>query len=208
MPDIKEKERILETSREKFFEFGFLKVTIDEIAADLRMSKKTLYKFFPSKEDLIKAVVHHMMKRVSNQVDSIVQSPKPFDQKMTELLAFIGKMWGRAGRQFPIDMKRNFPELWKEIEAFRRERVLTQIQKMFLQGQQERILRQDMNTDLFMLMFLSCVEGILNPTTLSEYPFSMAEAFKGIFKILFEGALTDESRARFHLFEPTYSPTI
>ncbi len=205
MSEQEEKERILETAREKFFTHGFSKVTVDEIASDLGMSKKTIYKFFPSKEDIMRAVVHFLMKRIEREVESIVSSDRPFAQKMTQLLAFIGRIWGRAGRQLPIDIKKYAPELWKEIETFRREQLLTKIQKMFQQAKAERVFRDDLNTELFMLMFLHAVEGILNPYTLSEHSFSAEEAFRSIFRILFEGALTDEARKTIQFFEPTYS---
>ena len=197
----------MDAAREKFFAQGFMKVTVDEIASDLGMSKKTLYKFFPSKEDLVRKAVHFMMRQASTRIETIVKSEKPFVEKMSELLAFIGRMWGRAGRQFPIDMKKHFPDLWKEVDTFRHERILTNMQKMFLQAKQEGVLRDDVDPQLLMLMFLLCVEGILNPTTLSEHSFSLTEAFRGIFKTLFEGTMTDEARTAFHLFEPTYSPT-
>src|SRR3990170_7214026 len=103
MSDLKDQERIMEAAREKFFEQGFMKVTVDEIASDLGMSKKTLYKFFPSKEDLVRKAIHFMLRQVNARIEVIVKSEKPFVEKMSELLVLIGRMWGRAGRQFPID---------------------------------------------------------------------------------------------------------
>ncbi len=51
--DIEIKDRILSRAEEMFLKFGYSKVTMDEIAANIGMSKKTLYKFFPSKEELV-----------------------------------------------------------------------------------------------------------------------------------------------------------
>ena len=209
MSDQQEKERIMQAAGEKFFAQGFSKVTVDEIASEVGMSKKTIYKFFPSKEDIMRAVAHFMMKRVEREVGKIVSSEKPFEQKLTEFLSVIGSIVGRSGRaQMLLDMKKHAPELWKEIETFRREQLLTKVQTMFRQAKAEGVFRDDLNTEIFMLMFIHCVEGIVNPYTLSEHPFSAAEAFQSIFKILFNGALTDEARAKLHLFEPTYSPNL
>ena len=209
MPDQEEKERIIEAASEKFFAQGFSKVTVDEIAAEVGMSKKTIYKFFPSKEDIMRGVAHFMMKRVEREVGKIVNSDKPFEQKLTEFLSVIGSIVGRSGRaQMLLDMKKYAPELWKEIETFRREHLLTKVQVMFQQAKKEGLFRDDLNTDIFMLMFINCVEGIINPYTLSEHSFSAKEAFQSVFKILFNGVLTDEARSTFHLFEPTYSPNL
>ena len=209
MADKLEKERIIEVAREKFFAQGFSKVTVDEVASELGMSKKTIYKFFPSKEDLLRAVAQMMMKRVEREVGRIVATDKPFGQKMTELLAFIGSFLGRLGRpQLLLEMKKYAPELWKEIDAFRHEQILTKVQTMFRQAKEEGVLRSDVNTEVLMLMFLKSVEGIVTPDTLSMHSFSAAEAFQSIFKILFEGALTEDARHNIHLFEPPYAPTL
>lgn len=205
MPEQEEKERILATARERFFTHGFSKVTVDEIASDLGMSKKTIYKFFPSKEDLIKAIVHAMMHSMERNVEAIVNSDKPFPQKLTEFLALLGKQISKVSKEFQRDMQRYAPGFWKEVETFRRERIFTKLDKMFVQAKQEGFFREDLNTEIFMSVFTHAVEGIMNPMTLSQSSFSPDTAFKNIFRILFEGALTNDARKQVHLFEPSFS---
>jgi AcrR family transcriptional regulator len=191
--------RIMEAATERFMDAGLYKVTMDEIASDLRMSKKTVYKFFPSKEILLKAIVHTLMKKVEGEVQGIIASDKPLEEKLTTLLTFVGKVMQRLSRPFMTDIQRFAPMLWKEIEIFRRERVLSQLQQMFRQAKKEGAFREDLDPDLFFLVLNSTIQGIMNPQVLSQQPFSAEEAFKGIFRILYEGALTDEARKRFQL---------
>lgn len=70
---------------------------------------------------------------------------------------------------------------------------------MVRQAKREGVFREDLDSDLFFLVLTTSVQGIMNPQVLSQQPFSAEEAFKGIFKILYEGALTDEARTRFQL---------
>ena len=191
--------RIMEAATERFMGAGLYKVTMDEIASDLRMSKKTVYKFFPSKEILLKAIVHSLMKKVEGEVQGIIASDKPLEEKLTTLLTFVGKVMQRLSRPFMTDIQRFAPMLWKEIEIFRRERVLSKLQQMFRQAKKEGAFREDLDPDLFFLVLNSTIQGIMNPQVLSQQPFSAEEAFKGIFRILYEGALTDEARKRFQL---------
>ncbi|MBF8248791.1 MAG: transcriptional regulator, TetR family [Bacteroidetes bacterium] len=114
---VQERDRIVESAAEKFLSQGISKVTLDEIANDLRMSKKTVYKFFPSKDELLKSMVQIMLGRVEKQVNAIVLSDKPFPEKMTEFMAFVGKFIGRLSTQFVRDMQRFAPSLWKEVES-------------------------------------------------------------------------------------------
>ncbi len=191
--------RIIDAASDRFMNTGFYKVTMDEIASDLRMSKKTVYKFFPSKETLLKVIVHTFMKKIEGEVQGIISSDKPIEERLTTLLAFVGKHMRKLSRPFMTDVQRFAPALWKEIELFRRERVLSQLQQMFKQAKKEGVFREDLDPDLFYLILTTTIEGIMNPQILSQQPFSAEEAFKGIFRILYEGAFTQEARKRFQL---------
>jgi AcrR family transcriptional regulator len=197
--------RIIEAATDRFMDAGLYKVTMDEIASDLRMSKKTVYKFFPSKEDLLKAIVHTMLRRVESEVQSITSSEIPFEEKFISILNLVGKILRRLSRPFMTDIQRFAPGLWKEIETFRREKVFSKIQQIFRQAKKEGVFREDLDPDLFFLVLTTAMQGIMNPQVLSQQPFSAEEAFKGIFRILYEGALTEEARKRFQ--QITSSPS-
>jgi len=105
----------------------------------------------------------------------------------------------KMSRPFLTDVQRFTPGLWKEIETFRREKVFSKLQQMFLQAKREGVFRDDLDTDLFFLVLTTVMQGIMNPNVLSQQSFSAEEAFKGIFRILYEGSLTDEARKRFQM---------
>jgi hypothetical protein len=70
---------------------------------------------------------------------------------------------------------------------------------MIEQAKEEGMIRKELDVDLFVLVFLSAVQNIITPKTLSEQPFSTLQAFQGILEIIFEGALTEDARATIHL---------
>ncbi len=201
MSDIEDKQRIVEVASRHFRQVGISKVTLDEIASELGMSKKTMYKFFPSKEELLSAVVHAMMNGLRTKVEEIVASKKSFTEKLPEMLGHLGRQIGTTSKQFLIDLQRFSPALWKEMDEFRRQRILTNVRQLFLQARAEGIFRKDLDIDLFLLVFVNSVQGIVNPQVLSEHSFSMDEALRGIFRIIFEGAVTPEAKMSLHLFD-------
>ena len=186
---------------------GFSKVTLDEMASELGMSKKTLYKHFDSKEALLRSCMESRLKNVTIAIDQIVNSARPFAEKLADLLVVIGRQVSKLNRTAQLDMQKFSPVLWKEIEAFRREQIYTKIGRMISQAREEHIFRAEVNGQILLLMFLNCVQGIVNPEVLSQNSFSAEEALRTIFRIIFEGVLTDEARKDFHVFDsPT--PTI
>jgi AcrR family transcriptional regulator len=62
---------ILETSNELFLNLGFKSVTMDEIAGKMGVSKKTIYKYFANKTELVAAVTDYMFNTVSCGIDDI-----------------------------------------------------------------------------------------------------------------------------------------
>ena len=197
------KERILELAKDRFFRNGFNKVTLDELSGELGISKKTMYKFFPSKEILVKTVVWLVLHHVEKEVKRITSEEKPFVHRLADLILFIGKTVGRFSKTFQQYMKRFAPVIWAEVDAFRRERILSKVTEMIRQAKTEHVFRDDINDEVLVMMLTTCFQSILIPEVLSEHSFSPKEAMFTIFHVIFEGALTEEARKEFLNYEIT-----
>jgi AcrR family transcriptional regulator len=180
---------------------------MDELSSDLGMSKKTFYKFFPSKEELLRTIVYAMMKGVEREMERIENSDKPFAERIADVMVLLGKNVGRISRAFQLDIQRFAPALWKEVEAFRRDRIIARMGKMILKAREEGIFREEINEVILVHMLFHSIQGIVNPEFLTQQSFSLNEAFRTIFKTLFEGALTDEARKHFHKFDQPLTTT-
>ena len=67
------RDKILEKSNELFLNLGFKSVTMDEIASSLGVSKKTIYKYFKNKTELIDTVTHRMFDTICSGIDDICE---------------------------------------------------------------------------------------------------------------------------------------
>jgi AcrR family transcriptional regulator len=204
MADQEEKTRIAEVASRRFFELGVSKVTIDEVAEELGMSKKTIYKYFSSKDDLLLAGVRLNMERIGKEVTGILNSSEPFEKKIALFLVIVGRQVSRISPRFQADMKRMSPHVWNEIDTFRREVVIGQLKNLFVQAKEEGFFRKDLNVEIFHLLLTSAAQGIVNPQILAEHPFTAVEAYKEIIMVLFTGALTDEGKKYVHLFDAQF----
>jgi AcrR family transcriptional regulator len=75
------KNKILEKSKELFLNLGFKSVTMDEIATSLGVSKKTIYKYFKNKTELVDAVTHFMFDTICSGIDDICElEMNPIDE--------------------------------------------------------------------------------------------------------------------------------
>lgn len=195
------KVRIVSHAEDRFLRAGFNKVTLDELSSELGISKKTMYKFFPSKEDLVRTVIRTLMKRVERNVIAITEANKPVIQRLAELMLFVGKLFGKVSRAFQMDIQRFTPQLWKEVDKFRNEKILSRIAEMIKEAKREGKFRSDVNDEVVVMMFLSSVQSIVNPEVLSQHSFSPKDAMYTIFHVIFEGSLTDQARNEFLQYE-------
>ncbi len=199
--DFELKERILEYSRDEFLTRGFSKVTLDEIASNLGISKKTLYKFYPSKEELLRSSLHAMMRSAGWELERIASSEKPLVEKLATALMIAGKYISRVRREAITDFQRFVPSLWKEIDQYRNEHIISRLVKLLEQGREQHVFRPEVNEQVLIYMLTSSLREVVNPAVLSKHSFSAQEAAMSIFKVLFEGAFTDEAKREFHILE-------
>lgn len=193
------RERILLTARDQYLRLGFSRVTMDETASVLGISKKTLYHHFTSKEDLVREVCGHFQKECDAGVRAIHQdaSLSPLD-KLRKQTEFIAQIYRQMSASLIHDLQRSQPEIWREVNEHRKQCVETDFMALIREGQASGTFRQDIEERLFLKIYLTSVEGMLRPDVLSELPFTPVEVYETISKILFEGFLTDKARLDYH----------
>src|SRR5258707_13421269 len=82
------RQRIVDAARVHFFSHGFRSVTMDDLAEELGVSKKTLYAHFPGKFDLLEAVLADKFASVEATLKQVTGThPHDFPATLHELLA-------------------------------------------------------------------------------------------------------------------------
>lgn len=197
-PDLT-KARILETARERFFQFGFSKVTTDELAAELGVSKKTLYKYFPAKKDLLQQVVDSALHDIQTGLEHILRDRSlEFHQRMEAIVAYVGEKVARYfNKSFLQDIKKHHPEIWQRVDEFRRAQIYSKFSNLIKEGMRKGVFRKDVDHQVVVLVYLHAVQNIINPETLAQLPHTASQVFDAVVQIIFRGILTDEARKNF-----------
>jgi AcrR family transcriptional regulator len=189
------KERILSYAEQLFLQFGYSKVTMDEIAAGVGMSKKTLYKFFPGKEALVKEMITSMKCSIDDHIESVwTNEDMDFMDKLKSVMNFIGKQTTKLHGPLLEDLHKNIPEVWKEIHDFRKANAVKRFTTFINEGVERGVFREDIDKQLIVLFYLHAIQGMINPEALSQLPFTANQVFDAIIRIVFEGILTEEGR--------------
>lgn len=189
--------KIIEQVEDKLFKEGFYKTTMDNVASELGMSKKTIYKFFPSKDDLVMAIAKHFMNGMKNKIVPALSSDKNAIEKLAELIGILAKASEKISPQRMDEIRKYFPNLWNEIDKFRTQMMFGNITKVIDQGKAEGLFI-DYPTSIIMNVLVASVRNIINPDFILNNNFSIIEAARYAFKIIIGGIVTDKGKKIFN----------
>lgn len=192
------KKRILDKSLEMFQNFGYSKVTMEEIASGLGISKKTLYKYFTNKEHVLRELVSSVKCNFEEKVEMILSKDSlDFIQKLRGVLDLIGDDVKRMPGHLMQDLIKNQPEVWKEIQDFRRKKSHNQFTRLLEQGIKEGFVKANVNSLVTVMIYKAAIHEIMVPDVLALIPLTNNQVYDEIVKILFEGILSEKGRFRF-----------
>src|SRR6266436_391044 len=185
------RQRIVDAARAHFFSHGFRSVTMDDLAEELGISKKTLYAHFPSKIELLEAVLADKFASVEAKLNAITRAhPHDFARALHELLTNTQRELDEIKPPFVRDMRQKAPHVFKVIERRRAALIERFFGKLFIEGQRAGMVRKDVPAKLTIEILLAIVQAIMNPLKMEELGMTPKEGFAGILKIILEGALT------------------
>ena len=189
-------QRIVSAARAHFFAHGFRSVTMDDLAEELGMSKKTLYASFPSKTALLQAVLMDKFRNVESDLDAIMAQRS--DDTLTELQRFLACMQQHTEEiqpPFVRDIRREAPELFQVIEKRRREMIQRYFGKIFADGRKAGLVRKDIPVKLITEILLGAVQAVMNPPKMDELGLSPKTGYSSIISVILDGVILKKGRA-------------
>lgn len=156
--------RILEGAQKLFSRFGLKSVTMDDIAKDLGVSKKTIYQLYADKNDLVKAYMVNEREDHTKNIEEIVKSSKNAIEEIILTMQFMSKTFNRINPNLFYDMQKYHPQSWAIFREFK-EKFMTQLVVQNIEkGKSEGLYRSDINTKIMARFRLEQVEMAMNPS--------------------------------------------
>lgn len=196
IPDLSSvKHRIVAGARRHFMAHGFRSVTMDDLAAELGMSKKTMYRHFPGKQVLLEEVVVTKLSEADAELSQIgAEGGAPFPDRLHGMLDCVRRHAAELSPAFLRDMGKDAPELFAFVQVRRREVILKHWRGLIEEGQRQRMIRRDVSIEVMLGMLGGAADAIVNPQKLEELGISPREAFGSIVTLFIEGVATEKGR--------------
>lgn len=189
------KERIVSHARRHFLSHGFRGTTMDDIAASLGMSKKTLYQHFSAKTALIEAVLFAKASHIDADLSAILDRPSDhFHQKLQALLACMQSHLTEIQPAFARDLERHEPQLFSVIEERRHDLIRKHFGRLFREGRKAGMVRTDVPVDTIVEVLWGAVQALIRPARIADPGFDATNTYRAIVRIVLEGVLTSKGR--------------
>lgn len=168
------REELLEFAIENFTKFGSKRFSMDEMAHSLGISKKTLYKHFGSKEELVTESLRFFLGKVKSNVDNYMLENPNEDQPLSTII-FIYKqglmVLQEINPSFLYGLGKYYPKAFEFYSEFKRDIVWNIVCPLLNKAQTMGQVRSDVKVELVCMLFLSRMEDTVysNSSLFDEY---------------------------------------
>lgn len=198
--------KILDVAYKQFLSNGYRHTTMDDIASELGMSKKTLYKYYPGKLELLEASFEVLKLKMSSKVEAILENKYiSFPLKLKSTLTVVATHLAPINPELFEDVREHAKEIWEEMRLYINESAYLRFYKLIKQGVDQGLVNPKININLVVMLYASAIQSLLDPKFLIQFPESMQKGMKlspsDIFdqavSVIYNGILTEEARNEF-----------
>jgi AcrR family transcriptional regulator len=186
-------KRIIDGAAALFFEQGFSKVTVEEIAERIGITKKTIYNHFPNKNTLLEEVIRSSVGTIITTIESIARDPKiEFTEKVRQIVSYAFHELSEDKKNLLEDFVRFAPEMkTQDIPDFR-EILVDIIRHLFDEGYAKGFVKTGVSREILPYMYLSIIEGMIVLYRREETDINPGQLLLYSIETSFRGILTEE----------------
>lgn len=180
------KNIILEQGFNQFSKDGLKFFTVEALASNLGMSKKTIYKYFPTKEILIEKVVGFFTGSVKRKFQSVVESNDDPIYKFNDVMEFLMKKIGYLKMENAMEVKVRYPKIWQKIEKFRLD-LIQYITIIFKEAQAKGYAKSDLDMDVVAKIYMNIINSTFQPEFFLHNNLAPVDTIRTFVKMVTEG---------------------
>ena len=161
------KEKIITKAKDMFLKLGFKSITMDDIAGEMCISKKTIYKYFANKELLIEESVQIIHTEVNEIITEIVSKNFNAIEENFEIRRMFYDMFKSTDTSPIYQLKKHYPEVYQKVLKYQVEMCESCFRDNIQKGIAQGLYRNEINVDAYVKFYYFLIFTI-NENTRSE----------------------------------------
>ncbi|WP_396212626.1 TetR/AcrR family transcriptional regulator [Flavobacterium sp.] len=162
------KEKIIKKATDMFLKLGFKSVTMDDIACEMCISKKTIYKYFSNKENLIEEGTEVIHQKIHSLMDEVVSKNFNAIEENFEMRKMFKEMFQSFDHSPAYQLKKHYPEIYEKMMANEIEDCNKMFSQNIVKGIQQGLYRQETDVESATKFYYTLIFSINENTQLES----------------------------------------
>jgi AcrR family transcriptional regulator len=188
------KERILTKAADLFMRYGIRSITMDEIATQLGISKKTIYQFFTDKDEMVSAVIDQEISKNENECIQFRQDAANAVHQLFLALESLEEMLKYTNPLMLYDLEKHHPRAYRKIKDYKYQFLYRTILENLEWGISEKLYRDDIQLDITTKWRIESAFLVFNPDVFPHSRYNMFEVNFHLALLFLYGVVTDKGR--------------
>lgn len=157
-------QKIITKSAEMFLSLGFKSVTMDDIANELGISKKTIYVHFANKTELVEAVTFSVFENICSGIDCICDKSKNPIEELYDIKMFVMNYLKNEKTSPQYQLKKYYPVIYERLHLKKFDKMHKSVSESLQKGVDTQLFRKNINVDFISRMYFNGMKGIKDET--------------------------------------------
>lgn len=189
---------ILERASNVYMRLGIKSVTMDDLARQLGISKKTIYKYFDDKSDLVRSIVEIKLEEdQANCINCISQKGNAIDD-LIQVSKLIAEHIGKVTPMVIYEIKKYHPDAWQLMEEHRWDFMLNTIVSNIEKGKEENLYRNELNAEIIGRLYVSSIDNLFNPDIFPWPQFTFQAIYSELLRFHINGLVNENGLEYLH----------
>ena len=166
------KESIVEKASEMFLSLGFKSVTMDDIAHEMGISKKTIYVHYSNKAKLVEAVSFYLFDNICTGIDHICDCSANPIEELYDIKKFVMQHLKNERSSPQFQLKKYYPQTYKKLHTAQFKKMHDSVQESLQKGVDTQLFRSELDVDFIARLYFNGMIGIKDDSIFPSELFS------------------------------------
>lgn len=167
------RENIIHKAAELFLTLGFKSVTMDDIANEMGISKKTIYVHFANKTKLVEAVTFELFETICNGIDGICNASNNPIEELYDIKMFVMHHLKNERTSPQFQLKKYYPQIYDILKVKQFEKMHDSVKESLQKGIDTKLFRSNIDVDFISRMYFNGMTGIKDDLIFPKHIYSM-----------------------------------
>jgi len=167
------KDKIIKRATDMFLKLGFKSVTMDDIASEMCISKKTIYKYFCNKEVLIEEGTEAIHQKIHALMDEVIAKNYNAIEENFEMRKMFKEIFQSFDHSPAFQLKKHYPEIYEKLIANEVEDCTYLFAQNVLKGIEQGLYRKETDVETVSRFYYTLIFSINENTLLEKEAFEL-----------------------------------